>query len=488
MIWLNSLRNYQGQIWTTALYLFIVSPCNLEGQSQNGLRYEDLEFDPLTFDQPSSTVHRILGEVDVLFLEDNSLPLVSLFARFRGGTSYFAREERGAVTAVPMLLRSGGTVELTPDSIDSLLEHYAINLSFGRDGRTSFSSLNTLTDYLEESLQLWEDLLTRPRFSSEMVQVWRNQELDYLRRSENDPNTIAVRTFNRLMYGEHPTGWSLLPEDLEIEDLELEKLRRIHKKIFCRENLTLGVTGNIKWSFIFPQIRKLVESVPSCEDDFENVSRAPVSADPGIYIVPNDLPQATIIIGKHSEIRLDNTPEYFASQIGNLILGGSGLNSRLSKRIRTEQGLSYSTSSIWTTPTKPPGVLAVITQTKAENTATVINMISDVLQEMSDQQPNSKEVQNAIDEISNGFVFNFQNPEQIVSRQMFYLAQNLPLNWLSTYLEGIQQVSAENIRTTLNKTVDQEGFEGMVTVIVGDSTKFKSELEHLGITSTIQPR
>ncbi len=483
----NRLSTSLGKAKFIALHLAALTPLTLMGQSRDGIRYKDLEFEPLLFNQPSSEIHKITGKVNVLFLQDSSLPLVSLFARFRGGTVHFNREEQGVVTAVPMLLRTGGSEQITPDSIDTLLEQYAINLSFGRDGKSSFSSLNTLTDYLDESLEIWSLLLTQPGFSPEMIQVWRNQELDYLRRSERDPNTIAIRTFNQLMFGDHPTGWTLRPEDLDPEDLDPENLRAIHRKIFCRDNLTLGVTGNTTWSNILPKLNKLAESIPPCESTFKEILPIPVSAGPGIYVVANGLPQTTIIMGKHSKVKLDDHTEYFAAQVGNLILGGSGLNSRLSDRIRSESGLSYSASSIWTAPTQPPGVLAAMTQTKNSSTATVIKLISKVLQEMAEKPPNSKEVRDAIDEISNGFIFNFQSPAQIVSRQMLYLTQNLPLNWLSIYLKGIQQINAQDIHNIFSENIALTGLEDMVTVVVGNHDMLESELKKIGTVYKIEP-
>ena len=489
MIFQTDWACFRVKTKTAALYLCLVNPFRLDAQSLNGVRYENLEFDPLTFNQPDVKAYKILEDVDVLFLEDNSLPLVSVFARFRGGTSHFSQEQQGVVTAVPMLLRSGGTVTLPSDSVDALLEYHAIDISFGRDGRTSFSALNTLTNYLDEALEIWGDLITKPRFSPDMVQVWRNQELDYLKRSERDPNTLAIRTFNRLIFGDHhPTGWALRPEDLELEDLAIQNLRDMHRAIFCRDNLTLGVTGNIKWKELIPKLSKLVRSIAPCERFFEERSQVPASADPGIYLIPIDLPQATIITGKLSGIGLNSTVEYFASQIGNLILGGSGLNSRLSSRIRTEAGLSYSASSIWTTPMNPPGVLASMTQTEAQSTVRAIKLISEILKEMTKKPPNSREVQDAVDEISNGFIFNFQNPAQVISRQMFYLTQGLPLNWLSAYLEGIQQVSPKDIHNTFGEFIGEGNLDDMVTVVVGDPAIVEAGLKNLGPLYIIEPR
>ena len=109
-------------------------PVGLSAQETTATAVDSLEFPPLEFRQPEAVQHRVEPGVEVFFLEDHSLPLVSLFARFRGGPSYFSREEHGATTAVPILLRSGGTVDLSPDSVDEILEFYAAQISFGGEG------------------------------------------------------------------------------------------------------------------------------------------------------------------------------------------------------------------------------------------------------------------------------------------------------------------------------------------------------------------
>ena len=88
---------------------------DLSAQETTTAALESLDFPPLEFRQPEAAQYRVEPGVEVFFLEDHSLPLVSVFARFRGGPSYFSREEHGATSAVPILLRSGGTVDLPPE-------------------------------------------------------------------------------------------------------------------------------------------------------------------------------------------------------------------------------------------------------------------------------------------------------------------------------------------------------------------------------------
>jgi zinc protease len=128
-----------------------------------------------------------------------------------------------------------------------------------------------------------------------------------------------------------------------------------------------------------------------------------------------------------------------------------------------------------------------MTQTKNSSTGTVIKLIDQTLQELGEKPPSSAEVQDAIDEISNGFVFNFQSPAQVVSRQMFYLTQNLPLNWLSTYLEGIQRTNAQDIHNIFRENLARNGLEDMVTVVVGNHDLLESELNKIGTVYAIEP-
>jgi len=150
--------------------------------------------------------------------------------------------------------------------------------------------------------------------------------------------------------------------------------------------------------------------------------------------------------------------------------------SRLASRIRTREGLAYSAASIWTTPVRSDGIIGAVTQTKSETTVAVIRLIAETLGEMASAPPEESEVRDVVAQITNGFVFNFQSPARIVSRQMLYLSQNLPLDWLSIYLEGIQRVTPASVHEVLRDNLPSNGLDGMVILVVGDPEAFDAGL------------
>ena len=477
---MSLFRPARPRVTRVIALVWVSFPMGLFAQETTTSALASLEFAPLEFRQPEPVQHRVDPGVEVFFVEDHSLPLVSVFARFRGGPSYFSREEHGATTAVPLLLRFGGTLDLSPDSVDELLEFYAAETSFGGGGASSFSSVNTLTRYLDEVLEVWGGLLRDPAFDATRVEIWRGQRLDNARRQSDIPARVAISKFNNLLFDDHPIGWELRPEDLDPEDLVPEVLHSVHRRIFCWGNLTLGVTGDVTWNEMRPKLERLLDGWPSCERDLEPPPPPTFSVEPGVYVIRKDLDQSTIIIGKPSDVRLADDEDYFAAQIGNSILGGSGLTSRLARRVRTEEGLAYGVASVWTTPRRSRGIIAASTQTKSESTVQAIRLIAETLGEIASAPPDQAEVRDAVDRIVNGFIFNFETPALTVSRQMLYLSQNLPLDWLPRFLTGVQSVTPGGVHEVFRRNLAPNGLDDMVIVIVGDPASFDPGLEDLG--------
>jgi predicted Zn-dependent peptidase len=452
-------------------------PAPAAAQQSGKAVVEGLRFPPLRFDAPVPEVHEVDG-VRVLFLEDHTVPLVTLFARFKGGYSLFDRSRYAAATALPALLRYGGTATLPPDSVDEALEYYALQTSFGGGGESVFSSLNTLTEHLGPALELWFDMLRAPRFDSAQVEVWRGRELENVRRRPDDPQRLAFTEFNRLLYGDHPVGWEMTPEDLERHDLTTEKLHEVRDLILCPDNLIIGVTGDVSWREIEGRLRGVLQGWGPCSGVLPDYPEPHIRSTPGVFLIPRELEQSILVMAHPTDVHLGDGRRYFAAQIGNAILGSGGFSSRIMARVRTEEGYAYSASSIWTMPRRYQGIVGAVTRTRPENAVPTLEVILDIMGEMSRDDPTAEEVGTAVDQIVNGFVFNFETMAQIVSRRMFYLAQELPDDWLEQYVAGVEAVTPASVLGVLRENLRPDD---MIILVVGDPDRIGREaLERLG--------
>lgn len=441
-----------------------------------------IRVEPLRFHPPEAEEKRLSNGVTVFFLEDRTLPLVNVYARFAGGYARYPREYYAAGSALPSILRTGGTTDMPADSVERVLERYAILTSFGGSGDAISASLNTLTEHLPRALELWGALLGRPGFDTARIAVWRGQELESARRRRDDPGRLAFSEFNHLMYGDHPVGWEMAVEDLAPELLDPQRFRWLQERILCPERLIMGIAGDVSWAELEPLLEGVMAGWPSCPEPLPEAPVAEVGAPAGVYLIPRPVNQSTVVLAHATSLRQDNSRDYFASRIGNAILGASGFTSRLMNRIRTREGLAYGVSSLWTTPLRYDGLLGATTRTRSETTVEAVRLILGTMEEMAREAPTGEEMETTIDESVNGFVFNFESPGQIVARRMAYRASGLPDNWLQEYIDGIQRVEAHHVREAFRRHLR---LDEMVILVVGDPDAMGESLETLGPVTVI---
>ncbi|HUG39918.1 MAG TPA: pitrilysin family protein [Longimicrobiales bacterium] len=428
-----------------------------------------LRYPPLRFDPPEPERFTLSNGVTVFFLRDRTLPVLDLFIDLKGGYVFFDREFFGAASALPSLVRNAGTASLPPDSLDELIEFNALGVSISSDGGRMILGVTGLSRQLDLLTTLWGEILLAPRFDAAAVERWRLRELESVRRVGDFPGSLAVLEFNHLMYGDHPTGWMMTEADLTPERLAQDRLRMLHRRLVCPQGAVIGAAGDVDRDTLRAALERTLAGWHPCERELEAPPPPTLRKDRSIYVIPKSLSQSTIVVGQPGGVLLRESSDYFASRVANWIIGGSGFTSRLVNRLRTQEGLAYSAASIWGAAREHPRIFGAITHTKSESTISAARVVLETMRGAVDDPPGRREVELARDAIVNGFVFGFGSPIQVVSRQVAYLADGFPEDWLTRYVEGVKDVDSVDVARVLRRHVDPRGF---TILIVGDTTLF----------------
>ncbi|MFW5952410.1 MAG: M16 family metallopeptidase [Gemmatimonadota bacterium] len=444
---------------------------------------EALEFAPLRFEPPEPTRFQLSNGVTVFFLRDRAFPLVDLFIDVKGGYLYLDRSQYAAAAALLPMMRNGGTASLPPDSVDGVIEFNALGLSTASNGAQLRLGISALADQLDLALDLWSDILLHPRFDPDALERWRRREIEAVRRLPDLPGSLAVMEFNRLMYGEHPTGWRMAEEDLVVDRVDRDRLLELHARMVCPDHAVVGAAGDISVDALREKLERVLGDWEPCGTDLVEPDPPTLRADPTVYVIHRPIPQTTVVVGQPGGVLMEESEDYFASRVANWLLGGSGFTSRLMQRLRTQEGLAYSASSIWGTAREHERILGAITHTRSESTVEAARLLLDTFREARASPPGAGDIAMARDAIANGFVFGFSSPIQIVARQVSYLLDGLPGDWLDRYLRGIRAVDEAAVARVLRQTIDTSRF---TIVVVGDTTLF--DPTQLGVVEYLSAR
>jgi len=378
----------------------------------------------------------------VLYLaEDHFLPMLRLSATIRAGSIYEPADKVGLASMTGTVLRTGGAGDRTGDEIDALAEARGLVVETSIGQATGSAYLSCLKEDQALGLELLADILMRPRFAEDKIDLAKEEQKTAISRRNDEPMQIAMREAMKVLFGpDHPLARH--PEYDTIAAVGRDDMVAFHDTYFHPDRMYLVVIGDF-------QRDQMVQAI---EDAFAGWAKAtqPLPPDPEIQALPrtvntidkDDLTQSTIVLG-HKGIRNDD-PNYAGIVVGNEILGG-GFSSRLFKEVRSNRGWAYSVGSRPGTGWRFPGMFMAFTMTKNSTVQQSIDVILDEIQRMVTEPVTEVELQKAKDSILNSEVFNYDTEREVLDRLVLFEMYGYPPDFLDTYQEQVRSLTPAKV-------------------------------------------
>ena len=459
-----------------ALLLTAASATAAQQRPDPRAQITQMQFGQLRFNPPQPKRVTLSNKIVVYLLEDHSLPLISVQLVSRMGVANLPDSLWGVGWQADGLLRTGGTTRLTPDSVDKLVDFYALNIGFSTDHEQSNANLSGLSRYTNQLLDLAFEMMKSPRNDSSRVRITAAQQQESWRRRNDTPGSVLNRAWSQVLMGDHPLGRSLVTP-AEIAGFTPERFRWVQERLFCPQNFVIGVSGDFQERQIIAALERQFRGWTSCKPGLRDVPPVQFAAGPRLVLIEKDVNQTNIRMGHAGGVRVADNPDYFASQVADFLLGGSGFTSRLLSRVRSDSGFAYSAFSSWGADTKREDQFFAGAQIRAEKTVAGIGLMRNTIGSMATEPVTAQDVKLAQDNEVNSFVFRFENAAQVVGQQLAYAVDGLPANWFDIYLRGIQAVTPQQVLQVSQRYLHPDK---LVIVVVGKPSSFDKALSTLG--------
>jgi predicted Zn-dependent peptidase len=441
------------------------------------------EYDPIEWQVPKvgTDVERyeMPNGLIVYLKEDHKLPEFRISARIRCGSIYDTPEVDGISGLVGTVMRSGGTTNLPPDSLNNVLEFIAASIETGISSEAGSASLYCLAKDIKTGVELFADVLRNPAFDQDKLDLAKEQIRKSIKSRNDQPGPIVSREFERCLYGDHP--WGRVLEWKTISPLGREDLMAYHKRCFVPDRTMFGITGD----FDSGKIKKLLEEhFGDWKPSGEPMPEAPavdMTFKPGVWFIEKDVNQTNIRFG-HLGIKQDN-PDRYAISVMNFILGGGSFNSRMTSKVRSDEGLAYSVGSRYQTGEKDYGAFYAYTQTKSETTLKALNLMIAEVERIRDGEVSDDELALAKDSYINRYVFQFTSSDQIVSQLMSLEYDERPLDLLEVYLDNVRAVTKDDVHRVAREYLHPDKIS---YVVVGKKEELDGDLATLGSVTEIE--
>jgi len=397
----------------------------------------------------------------VYFVEAHELPMVQVRVVFDAGASRDPEGKSGVANLTGTMLREGAA-GLSADDIAQRFESLGAQFGAGADRDMAATDLTSLTDkqLLEPALELFAKILTGPSFPEESLKRERERLLVALARDAQSPGSVAQKAFFRGLYGGHPYGRDPIGDEPSLKGIAREDIIAHHKRYYVGANAWVTLVGDVSLTDAKRISERIAGTLPAGTEPapLPRVHELKSAANQRIAFPAS---QSHILVGQPGIAR--NDPDYFPLYVGNYILGGGGLVSRLSEEVREKRGLSYSVYSYFM-PMRVPGPFTLGLQTQNAQREQALRIMRQVLEEFVAKGPTDRELEAAKKHITGGFPLRLDSNRKIAEILAAIGFYHLPLTYLDEFIPKVEAVTAQQIRDAFQRRVKPDK---MVTVIVG---------------------
>lgn len=399
----------------------------------------------------------------VYFVPAPELPMVDVRVVFDAGSARDADKNGLAALTAAMLAEGAKTAtgELNADEIAERFASLGAQFGAGADRDSASVSLRSLTEarLLQPALDLMAEVLRAPAFPAAAFERERNRMLVGLRQQEQSPGAIAGKNFYKALYADHPYAGEPGGTEQSVGRLTREDIAAFHGRYYVARNAVVAIVGALNRA----QAEALAEQVAGLLPSGERAAALPAVAPQAAQTIhiPHPSTQTHILMGQTGMSRDD--PDYFPLLVGNHILGGNGLVSRISNEIREKRGLSYSAYSYFA-PMRVAGPYTLGLQTRNDKADEALQVLLDTLSNFVAQGPTAKELKAAKQNITGGFALRLDSNSKLLDHLALIAFYDLPLDYLDTYTQRVEQVTLAQIKDAFQRRIKPEQ---RVTVIVG---------------------
>ncbi|MFW2405225.1 MAG: M16 family metallopeptidase [Gammaproteobacteria bacterium] len=427
---------------------------------------------------PGFSRSRLNNGMEVLLAERPGAPVVNLSLVLDAGYASDQFAEIGTAS-LAMSMLDEGTRKRTSLEIADALAMQGANLGAGSNLDVSYVQLSALRSRLDESLDIFADVVLNPVFPENELERLRRIALARIQQEQTRPMSMALRILPRLMYGpDHPYGQPLTgsgtPES--VQAISRDDVVAFHDTWFRPNNATLIVVGDIGKDDLTTTLEELFGDWQPGEFPDKNLGATTPSLDAGVaYVLDRpDADQSIIFAGQL--IPPQSNPDELAIQAANRILGGQS-SARVNMNLREDKGWSYGAfSAIVGARGERPLLIYAPVQTDKTG-ASIAEIRNEVAAFIGDEPPTPDELDLVKDSQTLSLPGRWEASGDVLGSLGELVRYGLPDDYWSTFAARIKALDLANVTDVARSVVEPAE---MLWVVVGDRAKIEAELEGLG--------
>jgi zinc protease len=353
-----------------------------------------------------------------------------------------------------------GTKNLSYQQLNDSLDKLKATVNVFMAQQNIAFNVQTTRENLKATIGLLEEIMRRPSFPASEFEKLKEEEITGIESQKSEPNAIAGNVFDR-MTSPYPKGDFRYSSDFEeqvaaVKAVTIEDVKKFYADYYNSAAAVISMVGdfdeNETMAALTPVFKNWTSPVKfeKAKEQFFDISGKTEK------IKTPDKKNAMMMCGVNLQLQ-DNHPDYAALIIGNYILGGGFLNSRLAVRIRQKEGISYGIGSFLQAGTDEAvggfGSYAIFNPGNLEKLQVAYK---DELQRICTEGITETELQDAVKGYLQNRNVSRSQDRELVSRLANYLTWNRDFGWDKQLEDKMATLKVADVNAAIKKWIQPE--------------------------------
>ena len=378
------------------------------------------------------------NKIKACFKQNKNTPRIGLTLNF---LIEKAEKYAGEYSLMNRLLLKG-TSKYTSEELASILDENAIELYTEMKSDYLKFKFVCLNEDFELALSILKEIIMNPTFDEfDKEKIKLKGELT----AELDSAKVKVSDlFTKTIYKNHYYGHSYTEILANVDNVTKEDVINSYTQILNNSKKSLALVGDVDYTLV----EKYLADIPESKDVESRISEPTKIKNEYVEIIKEDANQAQILQGWL--VPTIGEKDYPVIMLLNVILGASGLSSRLFLELREKKGLAYTVRSAYETHLKS-AVFSIYIGTEPSNIETSIQGFKEEIEKIKNVLVSEEELHNAKNNLIGKQQFISETNSQQANIMAYYSIMGKPFNYRDEIVKKLWEVTPEQIKECANR-------------------------------------
>ena len=254
--------------------------------------------------------------------------------------------------------------------------------------------------------------------------------------------------FSKTIFKNHFYGHSYTKVLEEVDNVSLDDIKQAYFELLNKSKKNLALVGDLDFDFVLEKLNLNLAQIPMSQNLESKIPEVNAIEQERVEIIKEDAQQAQIIQGW--QVAQIGTEDYAKLMLLNVILGASGLSSRLFLELREKKGLAYTVRTSYENHLKS-AIFSIYIGTEPSNIKTSIEGFKKEIEKIKNELVPQEELNNAKNNIIGKQQFITETNSQQANLMAYYAISGKPYDYQKTVIENLKKVTSEDLKECANK-------------------------------------